>query len=320
MPTPVTHHYFAKDVLAKSNKNIQKSFKDKEKFFSLFVLGFDPFFTYGELPFHEKLGDLCHQNDIDTFFLNYIRIMKEEGFEHNQEVLAALYGHLTHYILDSIMHPFVMYKCGEYEKGKPETYKYVGLHHKMEMHMDAYMYEARESKPYKDFKVHEILPKMEFSKELLMVLNRDYKETFNVNNGGVKYQKATHLVHNGYKYFLEDKRGIKKKIFKVLDKLPFNRGIVLEYLSTHILEVDKNIFNLEHKTWYNPWDNKIKSNKDFLALYDDAIKRGVEVFNATYKYINNQLGEVEYKEILKDYSYVSGLPWRVKREMKYTEF
>lgn len=319
MPTPVTHHYFAKDVLNKSDECVKNSFIDKMRIYELFTLGFDPFFTYGEMPFHEKLGDLCHQNYIDTFFLNYIKIIKEDKLQDNQEVLASLYGHLTHYILDSIMHPFVMYKSGEYEKGNKSTLKYVGLHHKMEMHMDAYMYESRENKTYKCFKVHEILPKIKFSKELLDALNRNYKEVFNIDNGGKKYQKATYLVHNGYRYFLEDKSGFKKKVFKIIDKTHLKKGLVFEYLSTHITEIDDNIFNREHKTWYNPWD-KTESNETFFELYDRAVDRCVKVFNATNKFINDKISEEKYRDILKDYSYVSGLPWRIKKEMKYTEF
>ncbi|MCM1052886.1 MAG: zinc dependent phospholipase C family protein [Ruminococcus sp.] len=320
MPTSVTHNYFAKDILKGVRKNITNSFKNKLDIYELFTIGFDPFFTSERLPFHEKMGDLCHQNYTDIYFLNYIKIIKEEHLEKEESVLAALYGHLTHYVLDSVFHPFVMYKSGEYDKRKPETRKYAGLHHKMETQIDVYMYENREHKKYKNFKIHNLIPKIKFDYSLMLVLNRNYKEVFHIEKGGLKYQKSLFLVHNGYKYVLEDKLGLKKKLFRQIDKLTPNKSLVLENLSQHVTKVDEKIFNLEHKTWYNPWDNNIKSNESFFELYDKALKIGIELFEATYKYINNKIKEEDYKKVLKDKSYVSGLSWHIKKDLEFVEF
>ena len=67
MPNIVTHYYFAKDVL-KNYKNVSASFNQKQDIYELFAGGFDPFFVYEQIPFHEKMGYLCHDNYIDIFF------------------------------------------------------------------------------------------------------------------------------------------------------------------------------------------------------------------------------------------------------------
>lgn len=320
MPNPTTHRYFAKDVLEKSKKEVINSFIQKQNIYELFTLGFDPFFSSERLPFHEKLGYLSHDNYTDIYFLNYIKIIKEEHLENNPVVLAALYGHLTHYVLDSIFHPYVMYKTGEYEKAKPETLKYKGKHGEMEMQLDAYLYESRENKPFKDFKIHTLIPKEKFDKKLLNVLNRNYEEVFHIKNGGKKYKNSIDLVYNGLKVMVEDKTGIKKFFYKQIDKLTPKNEKLLESLSAHITSIDDSIFNLEHKTWYNPWDNTIKSTESFFDLYTRAIDTCLKLFEETYKYINNKSTLEEYKKTLKDYSYVTGLPWHIKKEMKYIEF
>lgn len=320
MPNIVTHNYFAKDVLKKVENDVSESFKQKQDIYELFAGGFDPFFVYEQIPFHEKMGYLCHDNYIDIFFLNFIKIIKEEKLENNESVLAALYGHLTHYVLDSIIHPYVMYKTGEYEKDKPETIRFKGLHAAMEMQFDAYIYETREHKKFKDFKIHRLAPKLNFGKELQHLLNRNYMDVFNLKNGGVKYKKSINLVRYGLRFMVEDKTGIKKFLYKQIDKMTPKNLKSLEALSSHITSIDNSIFNLDNKIWYNPWDNTIISHESFFDLYNNALERCTLLFHETYKYIHDEISEDVYKEILKDYSYVTGLSWRIKRELKYTEF
>ena len=249
MPYTTTHNYFAKDVLKKSKKDIINSFKEKQNLYELFAQGFDPFFTYEQIPFHEKLGNLGHQTNTDIYFLNYIKIIKEKNLKNNASVLASLYGHLCHYTLDSIIHPFVIYKTGEYYVQKPETIKYKGLHLKMEMQIDAYLYKKREQKEFKDFKIHTLISNEKWDKLLLKALNQNYEEVFSIKKGGKKYKKSTLLIRKGFKYIIEDKKGIKKRLYKNLDKLCNKKVTKFENLSTYITKIDTSIFNLEHKIW-----------------------------------------------------------------------
>lgn len=101
MPNPVTHKYFARDVLKNSSNHIIKSINNNLKTYELFSSGFDPFFTYQQLHKKEPLGDLGHNTKTDIYFLNYIDLIKKYGYENNSNILASLYGQLTHYILDS---------------------------------------------------------------------------------------------------------------------------------------------------------------------------------------------------------------------------
>lgn len=246
--------------------------------------------------------------------------MKEEKLEKNPSALAALYGHLTHYVLDSVCHPYVIYKTGEYNKSNPETHKYVGIHTQMEVEIDAYLYETRENKKFKNFELHKLNTRQKIDKNILNILNKTYEESFNIKNGGVKYQKAINMVYYGLKYITKDKRGIKKSIYKKIDKLIPNKGRKFENFSYYVTSIDESIFNLEHKTWCNPCDKNIKSNESFFELYDKAICICIELFEATYKYINDEISLKEYKKVLKDYSYVTGLSWKKNDELQYFAF
>lgn len=321
MPNITTHNFFAKDLLKKCPSETRNSFKEKQNFYELFAQGFDPFFFRTYLLLKKEIADYCHKNYTDTFFLNFIEIIKKKNLQKDPSVLAALYGHLAHYTLDSIAHPYIIYKTGEYKKKKKETLKYNGKHTHMEMQIDAFFYEHNSTQKFKDFPIHKyLITKEKFNQTLLNVLNENYLKTFHIKKGGNKYQVGCRLMYFAYKYLIEDKTGIKTFIYKQIDKITPRKKGVYEYFSSHITEVDLKIFNLEKKTWYNPWDNNIKSNETFFELYDKAIQEGTNLFKATYQYLNDEITTENYKTILKDKAYTTGFSWRNKSDIQYLEF
>lgn len=322
MPLITTHNYFANEVFAKTTKKITDTFKDQKNIYELFAQGTDPFIFYQF--FHPQKIDyqhLCHTKDTDTFFLQFIKKSKEKNLVTNPSILAALYGHLTHYVLDSTLHPYIVYKTGFYNKKNPNTIKYNGLHNKMEIEIDAYLYEQKEQKPFKNFKIHKhLITKEKLDKNLVNLLNEIYNEIYSIHDGGDKYQKGCRIMYNSYKFLIEDKTGIKKQIYKLVDKVsPKKEGIFANY-STHITKIDSSILNKEHKIWNNPCDKRISSNKSFFDLYNQALEECILLFDATDKFIHNQISEKEYKNILKAKSYLSGLSWKDTKEIQYLEF
>ncbi len=321
MPNITTHNQFAKDVFDKSKIEIIGTFSDKKNFYELFAQGFDPFFFGLAIFKKDNFSNYCHNNYTDTFFLNFIEIIKKKKLQKDPSILAALYGHLAHYVLDSTCHPFIVYKTGEYDKKKPETLKYNGKHTNMEMQIDAYIYEQKTNKKFKNFKIHKhLITKERFNKTLLSTLNEVYKKTFNIEKGGNKYQTGCRRMCLAYKYLIKDSTGIKTRIYQCIDKFTPKKYGVYEYFSSHITKIDFNIFNTNHKTWHNPWDKKRKSTESFFDLYNKALDLCIELLEATHKYLNNKISETEYKKVLKDNSYVTGFSWKMKNEMKYLEF
>lgn len=319
MPASLTHNYFAKDCLNKCSKNIQNIINKNIDTYLLFANGFDPFFIYSQFHKKETIGNRGHQTKTDTYFLNLIKLIKEKKLENNSLVLTSLFGHLTHYVLDSNIHPFIIYKSGEYNKNKSNTIKYNGLHYQYEMQIDAYLYEQKENNKFKNFKIHTIFPKVKLDKNLIDILNQNYEEVFNIKNYGIKYQKSLILTHYAFKFIVEDKTGIKKFIYNLLDKItPKKEGKFKNY-SNNIKFIDLKILNLNNNLWFNPW-NKEKSNESFFDLYNKSLDNCLELFDYTYKYLNDLININEYKKVLKDKSYVTGLSWKNTSEIKYLEF
>ena len=322
MPLITTHYYFANDVLKLSKKEIINQIQDNKDIYELFAQGFDLFHFYEFFKLKKyNLSDYFHETNTDTYFLTLIKNIKKNNLTKNSEILASLYGHLAHYVLDSNCHPFIVYKSGIYNKNIPETKKYNGIHTKIEMQIDAYIYKQRTNKEFKYFKIHKnLITRKKFTKELIETLNTTYKQVHNIDNGGIKYQKSQKIMYYSYKYLIKDSTGIKTILYKLVDLLtPKKEGIFKNY-SSHITKINYNIFNNEHNTWYHPWlENKI-STDSFFDLYNKALEECIILYEKTNLFINNKINEEEYKKYLKDKSYVTGLPWKKEVELKHLEF
>ena len=321
MPLITTHNYFAKEVFHKSKKEITNTFQDHLKVYELFAQGFDLFIFYDFFKWKkENLSNYFHTKKTDLFFIELAKFIKKEKKTHNSELLAALYGHLTHYILDSHCHPFIVYKSGIYDSKKKETYKYNGQHVFMEMQIDQYFYTKETNNQFKNFKIHKhLIPIKKLSNDLINDLNFIYKKTFNIENGGNKYNSGLKTMYYSYKYLIEDKTGIKRKLYQTIDFLIPNKS-KFQYYSTYIKHINEHIFNKEHHIWYHPWLKSDKHQESFFDIYQTALKEALMIFEKTNLFLNDQISEEEYKHYLKGKSYLSGLPWKKQVTLKHLEF
>ena len=290
MPSIVTHHLFA------------------QSFDNLFYYHF---FTSFKNPVRTT-GKIAQRTKTNEYFLNILNYLKKHQLENNPDALGYLFGSICHYALDSTCHPFVIYQTGSLDINK----KYRGGHEKMEVMIDAIMYEKKEKKPlYKEKLSNILLPKVTFSNELNNILNYTFNKTFNINNMGPKYEQSAKTGHLILKYFVTDRTGIKKQIYKLKDK--FGQGKMYQYLSFHIRKLDMNFLNLEHHNWCYPTDNSIIKNSSFYDLYDEAILFATKLFNVSLDYLNNVITEKKVTKEFRDLSYVTGLDWHLKTKMQY---
>ena len=305
MPYITTHTFFALDCLESSPNT--KNLIGKPTIYGLFAQGFDPFFYHDFFKFSKfKHSAFCHKNNTDKFFCEFIDLIKKEKLTHNKLILQALFGHLTHYVLDSNMHPYIVYKTGIYNKDHPKSKKYQGLHTALEFQLDTYFYEKKYQKPFNKFNLaKELAPKTKLEPNLIAILNRVYLNVFNFKNGGSLYQDGLNWMHFSLKHLIYDPHGLKTKIYQTIDYIFKTKYAV--YSSNVILE-NTEFLNLEHETWYNPWD-KTKKNSSVLDIYADAKKECLEIFEATINYLEDKITLKEYQKVLQAKSYVTGLPY-----------
>lgn len=213
MPSIVTHHLFSKDVEAYISKKINK------ECYYIFAQSFDNLFYYKFfLPILgqkiRKLGNDAQRGKTNEYFKSILEFIKAKNLENNEDLLAYLYGSICHFALDSIAHPYVIYETGLASVDK----KYRGGHEKMEVMIDAILYEEKTKTPLRKANLANVLlPKIKFSQELKEGITDAFSNTFHIQNIGHIYEKSYKTGNKILHYFVTDHYGMKKKIYQVID-------------------------------------------------------------------------------------------------------
>ena len=134
--------------------------------------------------------------------------------------IAYLFGSITHYVLDYTCHPLIFYKTGIYDPYKKiESHKkYKGMHALMEKSIDAYYYEKIYKQKYKNANISkDIIKKPKLSIDLITLINMVYKKTYNIDSVGLYYKISIKRAKLIYKLFIQDKFGIKIKLYRIIE-------------------------------------------------------------------------------------------------------
>ncbi len=320
MPSIVTHYLFAKDVQNTLSKKITKKLNTET--YTIFVQSFDNLFYYKFLtPWQgkkiRKLGNLAQQEKVNNYFQNILDYITNNNLENNPFCLSYLYGSICHYVLDYHCHPFIIYQTGLPSINK----KYRGMHEKMEVNIDAYMYQKYFNQDLKKAKLADkLLPKIKLSKEVKQTIDYALEKCFQISNMGTIFEKSIHTGNFLLKYFVTDRYGIKKRIYKIKDLLITNSPRRYEYLSFHVNKINYEYLNLNHQAWIYPANKKMKKNSSFLELYEEAIQSAHFIITKIDEYLKKKISKKEILSIIGDYSYTTGLQVSSKKTSKYFKY
>ncbi|MDE5549381.1 MAG: zinc dependent phospholipase C family protein [Clostridia bacterium] len=107
MPSLYAHYYFANKCVDKFPAELQKIIADNRKFYDLGSHGGDLLFYFKPYKKNDirSYGSQLHREN----FIEQISRFKESasGSCHSQRDIAYLAGYYTHFILDSVVHPYV---------------------------------------------------------------------------------------------------------------------------------------------------------------------------------------------------------------------
>lgn len=307
MPAMYTHIIFAENVYNKLELKIRNSFKSKKQIYKIFSQSFDFFYNYNLLNYKKgkdirKFASYCHRHNTQEYILNIIKYIKNNNLYHNQYLLSYLYGSITHYILDSTMHPYINYLV--YANNNKTKY-----HTKIEGDIDKYYFMINNNVPLHTKDITKIfLKKYKLPKHLKKCLDIIYLNTFNKKNIGNIYESCYNQNICIYRLIRKDKFGIKKMIYKILDKFLIIFNFKLEYYSHYSKSINKSFLNLENKEWFNPKNKEIIFNYSWNELFEQAERKCITIINLCHKYFKNQLSLKKLKYEIPNISYTNGLP------------
>jgi hypothetical protein len=322
MPSIYTHNYFAKDLYKNRLEKIDIYKINNKQIYEIFAQSFDNLFYYNFLSIkngkkYRKFGHYAHTHKVWLYFKNLIEYIKENNL-YDDENLGYLYGSLTHYCLDSTCHPYIHYISGRLNKSDyKHTKQYIGNHAINEIMIDSiYYYKTHDEKYYKYKLCNDIIPKIEFSENLLKTMNHTFKKTFNKDNIGEIYNKSYNQSHLIYKYLMYDRFGIKKVLYKIFDAIVFHKNFKAYSYSHHIDKPNYEVLNLNHETWHHPITNE-KHNESFEDLYEIAAKKCEKMIKKCNDYFKGKCKIEDVEKVIGNISYSSGLDASLRVEFQY---
>lgn len=320
MPSTITHAFFAQDVYNQLDSTIQKKIKS-EKQVMMFAQNTDPLMFYNILSFQKgkkirSLQSTCHQEKTLLLFENIISYMKEKKYYQDPSTLTFLYGFITHYVLDSTIHPYIFYKTGNFDKKRKETHKYNGLHAYMETYIDNYFLEKRKI-PLNFHFCFDLAP---FSKELTDTINYSFHQTFQEKDMAKKYYQSLKQMELFLTLFRKDNLGIKKRIYSLIDCFTPKNTFSFQSLSYHLGDFERfDFLNKKHQTWVYPVDKERKSKKDIDQLYQEALVKTKRIIEQIHNYFFLEKN-IHLESLLGNNSYLTGTNCNQINEQKYFEF
>lgn len=316
MPSITTHKIFALDVLNKYNINVDRNL------YIAFAQSFDNLIYYKYLhPIMGKkvykLNKKGHRDNTQEYLINIIKIIKKYHYEKDAKVLSYLYGSIAHFVMDTTFHPYIFYKTGVYRKKDRASKKYYLKHTEIEAMLNAYFYNKKEKTSYHNYKIHKFdFPKIKFNQSLKNTIKENYKTIYNFANLDKIYLKSYNLGRIGFFLAIEDKYGIKKCFYKLLDKI-FNTK--LEYSSYFVKIINPVYLNLERNKWFHPLTNK-EYNYSVDDLYEICIKKTINIFKNVDLVLNDKKDISELYKVIPNISYVTGADCKNKAKLKYFEY
>ena len=321
MAGTATHAYFAVDLYNKLDK------KSKERInietIKTFAQGHDIFFfTFNFINHKTKnIGSFMHKNNTRDFFKNIVIYIKENNLQNNEEIMSFLYGQICHYVLDSIVHPYVTYKTGVYHKNKKETLKYNSKHSDLETYIDAYYINKNENIEPNKFKIQKFCFNTKISKELATLIDEVYYKTYNFKHISLYVKEGIFKMKHEYALLRYDPHKIKMKMYRIVDKI-LPKTTRKMYPISYAYNLDKNEYylNLNHKTWNHPRVKEETYTYSFLDLYDNAINEGLKIISEVNKTLYENKPIKELDKVFLNISYSSGKECNDKRKNKYFEY
>lgn len=288
MPSYMTHAIFADEVGKQLNRDFYFDFEQLRTF----ALGPDLMLATNYNTYMKN-----HSENVNAFFYQQIKYIKDNKLQENIDVLMFLFGQITHYVLDSVMHPYIYYMTEKVnDKGM------VSFHALFEMWLDDYLSEGRNVKNRYKFAFQGHIA----GNEITNYIDTTYDTVYKSKHISKSYKLGIKILSWFERVIRKDKTGGKKKLYKALgvgDLTISNRDIA-EYL------------NAEHKVWRHPVTGK-RRNISLDDLYKCALQKSIDLISLVDDCLNDKVSLDYVLNYIDNLSYDTGINCNDKRKMKF---
>lgn len=288
MPSYMTHAIFATEVGKKLNNKLYFNFDQLRTF----ALGPDLMLATSYDTYMKN-----HRENVNNFFSYQIKYIKDNRLQENVDILMFLFGQITHYVLDSVMHPYIYYMTEKVsDKG------IISFHALFEMWLDDYLTSEKQIKNRTKyaFKGHIT------GSKIVEYIDTTYDTVYKSNHISKSYKLGIKVLSWFERTIRKDRKGNKRKLYKLLDigDLTISNRDLAEYL------------NSEHRIWFHPVTGK-KQNISLEDLYKQALQRSLDLISLVVDCLYDKVSLSYVLSYVENLSYDTGINCNDKRKMRY---
>lgn len=310
MPNIITHVLFAQEVLKnETNTEIAAVIERNAHLYAIGANGPDFLFFSHAKPWEaykshalNHLGSKMHAGKVDAFYSEALRCVRRQTItDVRKDMMAYLFGHLCHWALDMVAHPYIFYRTGNC-KGKSASY-----HHRMESMIDAIMLKEKRGIDIKDWHSYEICT---FDEDMLKAIARIYvpctKQVFDTEIR-VHDLRETLISWRDVQKLLYDPNGRRYKALSSLERALRQKWKISGNIVPAQIDERYDVMNVKKRFWLHPCDQQISSNASFYDLYEEAVGIALQAIEAAYACIVEGAPAETLCNVLKDRAYDTGM-------------
>ena len=294
MPSLLTHHWFANQIIS----HFQARFPFLHQHASAVWLGAqgpDPFFFYGRAPFHSRaertainqFGSTLHNDSLDKTLWKLIETYHTQP--DHAHLAAYVVGALTHYVLDSVVHPYVFYRSGFDQDGQL-TGRYGYDHARLEVAMDIALIDH-----YKlSNEVYQPKQTLRIPLAELEHISQFYEQTYPQTLKTDTFTLAVKDMKNSYKFLYHAGLFRQMLIHLVSGRYGLAKGLI--HTKGQSKEWSSRVLNLDHLPWHHPVSKEV-SKLSCIELFEEASKK----MEALIERIVSPSAFIEEAYLLHDY-------------------
>lgn len=311
MPNLITHKIFGDDILKVAGPKVLAYVNKNPQAFSVGTSGPDFLFYYGQIPGQNKevakkvvkIGSIIHAHHINDWHKLAIRTILNEKDESLKATMISFFiGHITHWALDAMTHPFIFYRSD----GSSEETKY--WHYRYESMLDTVMVNEYKKTSIKAYSSKEILKTDQHLRDAIYKVYKDavedvFKLDFKKDYVNQAFKDCDQALN-----FLYDPSGLKFKVIKLFESLVNKKWQYSSHIVTDKVDKSADVLNLNNHKWKNPAKPSFASNESFLDLYYRAIDLCLKVLDEVVLVLEGKPID-DFLKLLDNRSYETGLSY-----------
>lgn len=278
MPAFATHEIFGEEALAGAvSEKLHQTVFHHPEVFRLGCQGPDIFFfnPFMNLGCHKvNLGTRMHETESNRFFQVFLEelLLIKQRWELDTGISYFL-GFLSHYALDTELHPYVYSKVG-YEADRPDSARRtLPAHQRLEAVIDQKMLMAkRDCMPSAYFPEKRIQMTERELKVIARLMSRTLQRVYHImiyeENIKASYRSMRMVMKQVY-----DHTGKKKPLVCGFESKVLCRPVIGNMMVTDTLADRIDAMNIRGRVWQDPWNPDKTFDSSVWELYDNAVER-----------------------------------------------